>query len=349
MNMKAALSQYKCGINLGNSLDAFKDGAADTEICWGNPRITKDIVRMYADAGFDLLRLPVTWGAHMGPAPEYAVDPAWMARVREVVLWALDAGMAVILNVHHDNPWMRPELSSLVDTLPKYRRLWQQITAAFADIGDELLLQGSNEPNLINGENCNEGSGNRNVRAAINAFNHTFVRTVREAGGNNAKRWLCIPGLAARPFPDCLRDMIIPKDDRLIFTVHSYVPDRFVFSRGTQDDTAYFDGKARDEVREMFLDIQRFALPYNLPIMMTEFGAVAKRMPDGKTINDAERVKFVKAFIECANELGIPCVWWDNNYFAEGGDELFGLFNRKTLTCNSPAIVKAMLKEAGKR
>ena len=207
--MRNDLSKYTCGINLGNSLDAFKDGEADTEICWGNPRITQAMVQMYADAGFDVLRLPVTWGAHMGPAPDYTVDPAWMARVRQVVQWALDVGMAVILNVHHDNPWMRPQLHTLVDTLPQYRRLWQQIAEEFADIGDELLLQGSNEPNLINGDNCNEGSGNRNVRAAINAFNHTFVRTVRETGGSNATRWLCIPGLAARPLPECMRDMIM--------------------------------------------------------------------------------------------------------------------------------------------
>jgi len=347
--MKTPLSMYKCGINLGNSLDAFKESASDTEICWGNPRITAEIVQMYADAGFDLLRLPVTWGAHMGPAPDYPVDPAWMARVRQVVQWGLDAGMSVMLNVHHDNPWLHPELSTLVDTLPKYRRLWQQIAAAFSDIGDALLLQGTNEPNLIDGENCNEGSGNRNVRAAINALNHTFVRTVREMGGNNATRWLCIPGLAARPLPDCLRDFIAPKDERLIYTIHAYVPDRFAFSRNTQEDTAFFDEKARDEVREMFLDIKRYAVPHGLPIMMTEFGAVAKHLPDGKTVNDAERVKFTRTFVACANELGIPCVWWDNNYFADGGDELFGLFDRKTRTCNSPTVVAALLDEASKR
>jgi endoglucanase len=347
--MDTRLSEFRCGINLGNSLDCFKDGFADTEIAWGNPRITRDIVKMYADAGFDLLRLPVTWGAHMGGAPDYTVDPVWMARVRQVVQWCVEVGLRVILNVHHDNFWLHPTLDTLVDVLPMFRSLWQQIAATFADFGDELLLQSLNEPNLNGGENCESGSGTPNVRSSINALNHTFVRTVREAGDNNATRWLCIPGLAARPLPDCLKDMIMPKDDKLIFTIHSYVPDRFIFSRGNQEDTAFFDEKARDEVREMFLDIKRYAVPHGLPIMMTEFGAVAKLMPDGKTHNDAERVKFTETYMACANEMGIPCVYWDNNYFDNGGDEYFGLYDRTTLTCNSPLVAEAMLRMARKR
>jgi endoglucanase len=345
--MDTRLAQFGCGINLGNSLDSFKDGATDTETCWGNPRTTREMVQMFAKDGFDILRLPVTWGAHMDT--EGTVNPQWMARVREVVDWSLDAGMKVILNVHHDNPWLHPELSTLCDVLPRYRRLWQQIATKFAAYGDELLFQGTNEPNLINGENCNEGSGNRNVRAAINAINHTFVRTVREMGGNNATRWLCVPGLAARPLPDCLRDLILPKDDRLILTIHSYVPDRFVFSRGNQHDTAFFDEKARDELREMFSDIKCYAVPHGLPIMITEFGAVAKLLPDHQTHNDGERARFVEEYMQCANEMGIPCVWWDNNYFDNGGDEYFGIYDRATLTCHSPAVVEAIQNMARKR
>jgi endoglucanase len=338
-------SHWTCGINIGNSLDAFLDGAKDTEICWNNPRITKEIVKMYADAGFDLLRIPVTWGAHMSEGPDYQVDPVWMKRVHEVVQWGIDTGMTVMLNAHHENPWLCPELGSLVHTLPRYESLWRQIALEFREFGDELIFQGSNEPNLIGGKNCDWGSGNRNVRSAINVLNHTFVRTVRETGGNNASRWLCIPNLAARPLPDCMKDMIMPEDDRLIYTIHCYVPDRFVFHRDTIYDTAFFDEKARDEVCAMFQDIKNYALPHGLPIMITEFGAVAKMLPDGKTVNDAERVKFIETFLSCANELDIPCIWWDNNYFTSG-DEYFGLFDRSSLTCLCPSVVEALVRHA---
>lgn len=335
-------ANWKRGINLGNSLDCFREGVTDAETAWGNPRTTRAMIDMFANAGFDMLRIPTTWDVHMGPGPDWTVDPAWMARVKEVVDWGLDAGMTVILNTHHEFPWLRPELSQLVDVLPRFRRLWQQIAETFRDYDERLILQGTNEPNLMGGENCAWGSGNRNIRAGINAVNHTFVRTVRESGGSNATRWLCIPNLAARPLPDCMNDMIMPEDDKLIYTIHSYVPDRFVFQRGDQYDTPFFDAKAADEVAAMFGDIRRYALPHGLPIMITEFAAVSKVLPDGVTRNDEEVVKFIECFCRHAREMEIPVVWWDNNY-RFSGDEWMGLFDRETLTCHNPAAVKALL------
>ena len=243
--MRRLPEHFRCGINLGNSLDCFEEQGPGSEISWGNPPISREMVRMLASAGFDMLRLPVTWDRHFDPAIG-KVDAAWLARVRQVVQWGIDEGMTVLLNTHHEFRWLTAELSRLADILPPYRELWRQIAERFRDTDERLMFQGTNEPNLTGGENCAWGSGNRNVRAAINAINHTFVRTVRESGGKNAARRLCIPCLAARPLPDCMREMIMPEDDHLIFTVHCYCPDRFVFSRGDRYDTPFFDEKARD-------------------------------------------------------------------------------------------------------
>ena len=333
---------WRCGINLGNSLDCFDDHSVATETTWNNPVITREMVQMYADAGFSMLRLPVTWDDHFSKGPDAVIDPEWMARVRQVVEWGIDAGMTVMLNAHHEFRWLKPELSRLWEILPRYQKLWHQIALEFRDFGDELILQGTNEPNLQHGENCDSGSGNRNVRASINAINHTFVRTVRETGGNNATRWLCIPNLAARPLPECMKDMILPKDDHLIYTIHSYVPDRFIFSRHDRQDTAFFDEKARDEVMEMFEDIKRYALSQGAPVMMTEFGAVAKKLPGTDRWNDEERLKFVRCFLDRARELDIPCFWWDNNYLGSG-DEYFQLFDRSSLTCTFPEIARELV------
>ncbi len=331
---------FCCGINLGNSLDCFSDDDVPDETSWGNPRISEAFIRLLADSGFRLLRLPVTWGDHCS-TDEFTVDPAWMDRVEQVVRWSLDAGMTMILNTHHEFRWLTPELSRLADVLPKYRFLWQQIAERFQGYDHRLVFQGTNEPNLMGGENCAWGSGNRNVRASINAVNHTFVRTVRESGGQNRDRWLCVPCLAARPLPDCMRDMILPRDERLIFTVHCYTPDRFVFSRGDAYDTPFFDAKARDEVAAMFEDIRRYGLSLGAPMMITEFGAVSKKLPGSSAWNTAERLRFLQFFLKTAREMGIPCVWWDNNYL-ETGDEAFALFDRGTCACRFPELVKAL-------
>lgn len=332
---------WHSGINLGNSLDCFCEGRPGDETDWGNPRVTREQIRMLADAGFDMLRLPVTWDGHFDPDRDCLLEKAWLDRVQEIVGWGLAEGMTVVLNTHHEFRWLRPELSLLSDVLPVFCMLWKRIGEAFRDFDSRLVLQGTNEPNLMGGENCAWGSGNRNVRAAVNALNHTFVRAVRETGGGNAQRWLCVPGLAARPLPECLTDMILPEDEHLIWTIHCYVPDRFVFSRKDARDTAMFDREAEQEVAAMFEDIQRFALPQGKPVMITEFGAVAKQLPDSSRWNTEERVRFVEVFLEHASALGIPCFWWDNNYLGSG-DEYFALFDREKLICRFPEIVRAL-------
>lgn len=345
MKTTGPLTEFCCGINLGNSLDCFtEDGTAAEETSWGNPRITREYVHLAAESGFRILRVPVTWDGHFNRAGDCAVSPEWMNRVEEVVRWGLDEGMTVILNTHHEFRWLTAELSRLADILPPFRALWRQIAERFRDADERLIFQGTNEPNLMGGENCAWGSGNRNVRASINAINHTFVRTVRETGGNNAGRWLCIPCLAARPLPDCMREMIMPADDRLVFSVHCYCPDRFVFSRNDLYDTPFFDEKARDEVTAMFEDIREYGLSHGVPMMITEFGAVAKRLPGSREWNTDERIRFARFFLQAARSMNMPCVWWDNNYL-ESGDEAFALFDRGALSCRFPGLVQALTEK----
>ena len=60
------------GWNLGNTFDAEPN-----ETSWGNPETTQAIVQTVHGAGFNTMRIPVTWTDHIGAAPAYAIDPAW--------------------------------------------------------------------------------------------------------------------------------------------------------------------------------------------------------------------------------------------------------------------------------
>ena len=96
------------GINLGNTFESFGDwiglygdgSVRSYETAWGSPMITRDIIQGYADAGFGVLRIPVHWFNLMDE--EYNISGEYMSAVREVVDWALDAGLYVIINIHHD-------------------------------------------------------------------------------------------------------------------------------------------------------------------------------------------------------------------------------------------------------
>lgn len=331
------IAGWGVGINLGNALDAIGG-----ECAWGNPKTTEAMIDMYAEAGFDILRIPVTWNLHIGEAPGYPVDPDWMDRVYEVVSWAMDRGLRVILNTHHEQcAWLKTTLADMPEVLPRFCALWQQIANRFEHFGERLVFQGINEPRVEHGEKEWEG-GTADVQAAVNVLNAAFVKTVRMTGGRNRERWLCIPPVGAKPVRAGMNAMILPKDDHLIVTVHSYSPAEFIMEHVPENSTPYFTETAKEAIREDFEVIKEFAEQTGARIMITEHGAVTKVLPDGSR-NDLERAKYEQFFLALAKEQGIPAVLWDNNYY-DSGDEWFGLFDRSRLICNSPLVLDAILQ-----
>ena len=55
------------GWNLGNTLDAHMPTTTGlaTETCWGNPNASKELIDLVKSAGFNTVRVPVTWYNHM--------------------------------------------------------------------------------------------------------------------------------------------------------------------------------------------------------------------------------------------------------------------------------------------
>ena len=58
------VKDMKVGWNLGNSLDSV--GADET--AWGNPKVTENLIKSVKDAGFNTIRIPVTYLNHTGDA-----------------------------------------------------------------------------------------------------------------------------------------------------------------------------------------------------------------------------------------------------------------------------------------
>ena len=87
----------KIGWNLGNTFDA------PTETGWSQPKTTRAMIHGIRQAGFVSIRIPVSWHTHITDSTNYTIDSAWMNRVKEVVDWALEEGLCVIINIHHDN------------------------------------------------------------------------------------------------------------------------------------------------------------------------------------------------------------------------------------------------------
>ena len=183
---------------LGNSLDALGTGLA-SETAWGNPKTTKKMIDDICGAGIKTIRIPVSWGKHCDAKGN--VDKDWMKRVKEVVDYAYDNGVYVILNSHHDNTYY--DIGGCVksdDTLNKsvnkMNKLWKQIANEFKDYDEHLIFETLNEPRT-EGSAKEWSGGTAEEREVVAKLNEEIVKTIRSTGGNNAYRQIMVPAYAA--------------------------------------------------------------------------------------------------------------------------------------------------------
>lgn len=336
ISIQDLVAEMTTGWNLGNTLDANEG-----ETSWGNPVTTHEMIDAVAQAGFNTLRIPTTWEQHFTDTPDFKIDESWMQRVQEIVDYAFDNNMYVIINCHHETNWIKPTMAEVDSVLPKFNSMWTQIAENFKDYGDHLLFEGLNEPRIVGGEN-EWGGGTEDGRKALNILNKSFVDTVRATGGNNATRGLLIPSYAAAVTDTALGDFEVPDDDHLIISLHAYTPYDFTYEDGR--NLFYYDDSVASSIDWVFGVIDKYFTSKNIPVIITEYGSVNKIEGFDVIPNPryAENVKWVTKYLERAKQSGIPCVWWDNGYHFSG-NELFGIFNRSDCSWYAPDLVEAIM------
>ena len=218
------------GINLGNTFESMGQGnvVRNYETGWGSPVITQEMIQGYADCGFGVLRVPVAWSNMM--SGNYDISPDYMARVTEVVGWALDSGMYVILNIHWDGGWFSrfANEEDRDECFYKYERIWTQLCEQYKNYSDRLMFESLNEEGgweEIWNRYSNEGDKELSY-SVLNDINQRFVNIVRKSGGNNKKRHLLIAGYNTDIELTCDPLYKMPDDPagRCAVSVHYYTP-----------------------------------------------------------------------------------------------------------------------------
>lgn len=318
------------GWNLGNTLDSYNTSKSgiDTEMGWGNVRTSRDMITSVKNAGFNSIRIPVTWGEHMDGDK---IQDEWMNRVQEIVDYAYNQNMFVILNMHHDDYiWFAPSTDGYEENSAKLKAIWTQISERFADYGDRLLFEGMNEPRTV-GSNLEWMGGTMNERSIINKYEQDFVDTVRASGGNNAQRSLIITSYAASAESVAINDVIVPNSKNIILSVHFYAP--WKFSDGS--DTSFTES-GKSELDSKFEELNSKFIAKGTPVIIGEFGCV-------NVAGTATRAEYYNYYISSAKAKGIKCFVWDNG--TESGNTGFGIFNRPTLKWND-TILNAIVDAA---
>jgi len=348
-------NNIRAGINVGNSLDSHRNGVSN-ETAWGNPRINQKLLNEIKGAGFDIVRIPVTWMGQIGPAPDYKIKDAWMERVAEVAGYAQTAGLKVIINLHHDgstdsrtseagwlsinkalaNPAQKQEITA------KFTKVWEQIALRFRDKGAWLFFEAFNE--LHDGGWFWPARVNQIPKEQydlINEWAQVFTDTVRAAGGNNVNRYLVIPGYCTGPEALFTDKFILPTDsvaDRLVVSFHYYRPDDFALDG---EKTAWDTSAKRADITNNFQKSKQYFIDNHIPVIIGETGPVRNNSADG----DAARLAYINFMYGEAKKYGLVPVYWDNGAAKRGVDG-FGVFNRNNgspVDAERAAVIQAMI------
>lgn len=297
-DIHAANKRLGRGINLGNALEAPKEGE------WG-VKLKAEYFQAIEQADFDSVRLPVKWSARAAKEAPYTIDAEFAQRVD----WAIDQATAnqlnIVVNVHHYG-----EMDADPDAhLPRLIGLWEQIAARYKDRPASVYFELLNEPH------------DKLTEAKWNAAIPQLLAVVRKT--NPTRPVIVGPGQwnSIR----ALEKLELPADDKnLILTIHYYDPFQFTHQKAHWVKGAdQWPAKAwlgtdseRGAVRKSFDQAAAWAKAHDRPVLLGEFGAFSGADMDS-------RARWTQCIVQEARERGFSFTYWE---FCSG----FGAYDPQT-------------------
>ncbi|KAI0836256.1 glycoside hydrolase family 5 protein [Hypoxylon sp. FL0890] len=310
------ISAMNPGWNLGNTLDAVPN-----EGSWNNPPVVPATFDDVKAAGFKSVRIPVTYTDHfMGKSPDWTIDPAWLQRVSDVVDMALDRGLYVITNIHHDSwEWADVTASAVNLTMieEKIYRSWIQIGQALGCKSSKVAFEPINEPPANTAQDGLE----------LNKINELFLKALAASGGFNAQRVVTLAGGGM----DSIKTSQWFKaptgySNPWAIQYHYYSPYDFIFQAWGK--TIWGSEADKQSMEADFANIRgNFT---NIPLVIGEFEA-------NTLLEPAARRKYIDFAVRTARKYNTSVILWDN------GD---GALDRATHTWRDPYLIDIILNAA---
>ncbi|MCQ2597291.1 MAG: glycoside hydrolase family 5 protein [Treponema sp.] len=370
------------GINLGNTMEAAgtwidkSNGVKAYETAWGSPVVTAEMISGYAKAGFKTLRIPVAWTNLMSTDGKYTISSDYIDRVKQLVDWAIESGMYVIVNEHWDYGWIEDAADDAkkAETLKKYRTIWKQLAPAFKDYGVQLILESQNEElgsfNLYNDWAAQDEAwkaAKEKSYKLCTEINQIFVDVVRESGGNNVKRLLYISGYNTGIEKTCDKLFVMPEDpsNKMAISVHYYAPALYAILEtdadwgkvattwGTEEEIKYLEEQVQ-LMKKNFTD-------KGIPVIIGEYGCPRTYGVDsgetkieyGETkiiynrFRKKDTDKFLSTVCEKFYKAGMCPVLWDTQTDGTGTEgqpdfNPYMLYDRKTCAVVETELMKLL-------
>ncbi len=213
-------------------------------------------------AGFDHVRVNLQAFKHMDAQDR--LDPAWLAKLDDVVREAQAAGLGVILD-EHDFDLCSKDVAACKTRLTAF---WTQVAPRFAKAPRNVAFELLNEPHdNLNGEPWNGLLAD--LLGVVRKTNPTRIVVVGPTHWNS---------LADLPL------LRLPADANLLVTFHYYEPFQFTHQGATwagdwvmhQHGNVWGSDKDRAALRADFDKVSAWSAANHRPILLGEFGAYDK-------------------------------------------------------------------------
>lgn len=316
------VAEMGVGWNLGNSFDV----RSRDKTIWGNPNPSKPIIDAVKAKGFGTLRIPITWGFHQSTSSPFTIEPAYLSRIKSIVDYGFQNNMHVIINVHHDNDWVKPNANEAEYAKERLASLWTQVSNYFIAYNDSLVFETLNEPRL-EGIPQEWSGGTPEGRGYINDFHKAAVDAIRATGGNNTKRHIMITTWAASTESSAMNDLVIPNNDpKVIISLHTYFPWPFAGEASIPWGSAQDKQNLQNELERIR---QKWIINEGRPVILGEWGSI-----EANPIQS--RLEYASFYAQEAAKRNLLTIVWD-----DGGR--FRLYDRHSLDWDYSNIATAII------
>lgn len=302
------------GWNLGNSFDGVNTDESEADAgatAWGNPEVTRELIHAVKEKGFDSIRIPLTlFRRYDSKDKNYPIDPDWLARYKEVVDWAVEEDLYVMVNIHHDSwIWLKSwDGNTDSEEYVCFVKLWEQLADFLKEEPEQVCFETINEPDF-------EGT-DEEKQEKLDAINLAAYHAIRESGGNNDKRMIVIPTLSTNfeksaPLLKLIQGL---NDNHIIATVHYY--SEWVYSANLGitgfDEVIDDSGKtARTAADHAMSTVYDTFTKNGIGVVIGEYGLLG--YDKGEKCNQpGEELKYYEYMNQLARDYGLCLMFWDN-------------------------------------
>ena len=220
------------GWNFYNTMEA-----PGGETGWGNPPITQQQFDLLKSNGVNAVRIPIRYDGHLINTATAQIDPAWLARIHQVIQYGINDGMYVTINIHYD-PGTTLTGAQQDTANAKHRALWEQVATAMRDFDEHLMFASLNETSAVDVTST----------VTLMRYHQTFINAVRSTGGKNVYRTLVIQSPSASI--DAANSLLNPANvyktpslpadptpHRMMIEFHYYTPSQYCILGGNDNST----------------------------------------------------------------------------------------------------------------